>query len=210
MSPIPVNLAIEDELSEIVLRAIVAHVDRDYWIGTAYGHSGFGYLRKTVAGWNAAARGKPFLLLTDLDDWVCPSALIQGWLGALPHPNLVFRVAVREVEAWLLADRTNFAQFLSISEAIVPLQCDQLVDPKAELIRLARRARPTALRKRLVPKPESTAKQGPDYNGCLASFVRRSWDIDQACAVSPSLLRAVEKLRIFEPTWPAQFVENES
>jgi hypothetical protein len=202
MSPIPVNLAVEDELSETVLRTVIKFVDREYHIGTTYGRNGFGYLRKTVRGWNSAARGTPFVLLTDLDKNTCPPTLIQEWLGIPQHPNLIFRVAVREVEAWLLADSHNFASFLTVRQEIMPLDCDNLADPKEQLIRVARQARSRDIRNRIVPAPRSTAKQGPDYNGCLGAFVQDHWDISIASAASPSLRRALRKLRTFEPTWP--------
>jgi len=56
MNPIPVNLAIEDELSETVLHRIIAHTGRGYAIGTAYGRGGFGYLKRTIHGWNRPPR----------------------------------------------------------------------------------------------------------------------------------------------------------
>ena len=102
---IPVNLATEDELSEAVLRRLLDHADRGYAIGTAYGRRGFGYLRRTITGWNRAAQFVPFIVLTDLDRRPCPTELIEDWLREARHPNLLLRVAVREVEAWLLADR---------------------------------------------------------------------------------------------------------
>jgi hypothetical protein len=203
MSPIPVNLAIEDELSESVLRTLLDYVDREYFVGTAYGRQGFGYLRKTAAGWNVGARGIPFVLLTDLDDQLCPSALIQEWLNMPLHPNLIFRVAVREVEAWLLADRINVARFLSVPRKIVPSTCDDLADPKRELIQLARKSKSREIRERIAPRINSTAQQGPDYNGCLTAFVKSGWDIQTACHASPSLARAVHRLRLFTPTWGA-------
>jgi hypothetical protein len=202
MSPIPVDLATEDELSESVLRRLLDFVDCEYYVGTAYGRRGFGYLRRTVRGWNEGAKGKPFVLLTDLDDSPCPSALIGQWLDVPLHPNLIFRVAVKEVEAWLLADAHNLAHFLTVRRNLVPLQCDSLADPKQELVSLARQARSGDIRARVVPKNGSTAKQGPDYNACLGGFVRQSWDIDAACCASPSLARAVLKLRSFRPAWP--------
>jgi hypothetical protein len=202
MSPIPVNLAIEDELSESVLRTLLNYVDREYFVGTAYGRQGFGYLRKTAVGWNVGAKGTPFVLLTDLDDYVCPSALIQEWLNVPLHPNLIFRVAVREVEAWLLADRINIARFLSVAQARVPLNCDDLADPKRELIQLARKSRSRDMRERIAPRIDSTAQQGPDYNGCLTAFVKSEWDIQTACNASPSLARAVQRLTSFTPIWP--------
>ena len=202
MKPIPVNLAVEDELSEVVIRHVVSHVKRGYAIGTAYGRNGFGYLKKTVAGWNNAAAGTPFILLTDLDQNECPLSLIESWLRVPRHPNLIFRVAVREVEAWLLADRTNFSRFLGVKTASMPADVEQLPDPKAKLVSLAAKSRYSEIRQRVAPKAHSTAKIGPDYNGCLATFVTSEWDVAVAAQSAPSLLRTVRKLKDFTPVWP--------
>jgi hypothetical protein len=200
MSVVPVNLATEDELSEVVLLRILTRIKR-YAVGTAYRRGGYGYLRKTMGGWNHAARGVPFIVLTDLDNCECPSRLLEDWLGVPRHPNLLFRVAVHEVEAWLLADRANFSRFLVVAQELVPINSDCLADPKATLVNLARRSRSKAIRDRIVPKQGSTAKQGPDYNACLGSFVRDNWDIDAARAVSLSLARTLNRLRGFRPVW---------
>ena len=132
MSTIPVDLAIEDELSEAVLRRVLASVGRGYSIGRAYGRSGFSYLKTTIKGWNRAARGRPFVLLTDLDDSPCPSALIQDWLREPKHPNLMFRVAVREVESWLLADGESLAKYPNVRVNQMPRTPDSLPDPKTD------------------------------------------------------------------------------
>lgn len=134
MNPIPVNLATEDELSEAVLIRLLTFVGR-YAIGTPYRRGGYGYLRRTIHGWNQAAGGVPFIVLTDLDRCECPAALKGDWLKKPLHPNLLFRVAVREVEAWLLADAANLAAFLGISGKFVPAGPDDLTDPKAVLVR---------------------------------------------------------------------------
>lgn len=198
---IPVNLAIEDEVSEAVLRRLLVQANRGYAIGTAYGRGGFGYLRKTITGWNRAARHKPFVVLTDLDRSPCPSDLIKDWLNEPLHPNLLFRVAVREVESWLLADRLNFARYLFVAEKWLPVNPDELPDPKAILVDVARRSRSETIRDRIVPKRGSTAKQGREYNSCLAEFVDKNWNIDEAAAQSGSLQRTVAKLRSFTPVW---------
>src|SRR5215216_3086937 len=102
MSLIPVHLAVEDDLSESVLRRLLRDSNRDYSVGTVFARGGFGYLRSRVRNFNAAAvAGTPIILLTDLDNSLCPTELIQDWLEAQPHANLIFRVAVREVESWL-------------------------------------------------------------------------------------------------------------
>ena len=151
MSPIPVNLAVEDELSEAVIRRLLSHSARGYAIGTAYGKNGFGYLRKTITGWNRAAAGTPFILLTDLDQHECPTALIESWLPVARHPNLIFRVAVREVESWLLADRTNFSGFLGVRHTAMPSPVEGLLDPKAKLVSLASKSRYREIRERVAP-----------------------------------------------------------
>jgi len=203
MNSIPVNLAVEDQLSEAVLRRILSHTARGFAIGVAYNRGGYGYLRRTVRGWNTAAVGIPFILLTDLNSrYECPAALIHDWLGQRPHPNLLFRVAVREVEAWLLADPTSLAQFLGISKAVIPGNVEMLSDPKAALIDLARNSRHKSIRDRIVPKAGSTARQGRDYNGCLTEFVGSTWDVEASSHTCPSLERALRRVRAFRPKWP--------
>jgi len=48
------------------------------------------------------------------------SHIDKKWLPYPKHPNLLFRVAVKEVEAWLLAHRAAFATFLGISDKLIP------------------------------------------------------------------------------------------
>ena len=205
MSPIPLHLVIEDELSEVVIRRVLEDTGKGYAIGSTYGRTGFGYLRSTASKWNAAAAaGTPILLLTDLDQHACPPELIAEWLNYACHANFIFRVAVREVESWLLADREGFAQFLGISSVLVPAAPDQVNDPKQTLINLARRSRRSTLKKSIIPREGSTATQGPDYNGCLGDFVRGRWDVNVARSRSPSLSRAWQRVMSFEPVWPEQ------
>ena len=200
---IPVNLATEDELSEVVLRRLLNHAGRGYAVGTNYSRGGFGYLRSTITSWNRAARYKPFIVLTDLDRRSCAPELMEDWLKEPNHPNPILRVAVREVEAWLLADRSNFAQYLRVSEKWVPDDPDGLQDPKAALVDAARKSRSEEIRQRVVPKRGSTAKQGREYNPCLCEFVSENWNIEEAAAHSASLRRTVARLGSFAPVWEA-------
>jgi len=202
MTVIPINLAIEDDLSEAVLRRLLDHADREYFVGTAYGRSGSGYLRRTVNGWNRAAQGTPFAVLTDLDQFPCATELVETWLSRGPkHPNLLLRVAVREVESWLLADGRNLSSYLGIHQRWLPEDPDSLEDPKRTLVQLAGRSRSFSIRQRIVPKVGSTAKQGRNYNDCLSAFVNGAWDVELARTRSPSLERAMKRFETFEPTW---------
>jgi hypothetical protein len=199
MSTIPVHLAVEDELSEAVIRRLLKHTARGYAIGTVYGRTGYGYLRKTIAGWNRAARGVPFVVLTDLDRYPCPPALIGDWVPRCQHANLLLRIAVREVESWILADRDNLSTFLRVDSRSIPQHPDTLLDPKAVLINAAARSRSREIRSRVVPKRGSSATQGPDYNSCLAEFVFGAWNVDASVTSSPSLARTVARLQHFRP-----------
>ncbi|MCM0594257.1 MAG: DUF4276 family protein [Gloeotrichia echinulata IR180] len=199
MDFISINLAVEDPLSEAVLRAILHQSNRPYQVGTCYCQHGFGYLKKTIKGFNNAAKGTPYIVLTDLDKKECPLEIIQEWLPSPKHPNLLFRIAVREVEAWLLADSEAFAKFLGVQQTLIPQDVDIINDPKQTLINIARKSKKRELREAIVPKLNSTAKVGRDYNGQLIYFVEHFWHVEVAKYSSPSLQRAVNAIATFEP-----------
>ncbi len=201
MTDIPINLAVEDDLSEAVLREILKQSQRPFSIGTCLKRRGYGYLKKILPGINHAAKGSPYLVLTDLDKNECPLALLGEWLSSPKHPNLIFRVAVVEVEAWLLAHREAFAEFLGISVGLIPDDVDSVPDPKQLLLDLTKKSRKRYLRDAIVPTKNSTAKIGKDYNGQLIQFVNQSWNAEIAKTHSRSLNRAVNAIVNFEPTW---------
>lgn len=199
MTDIPINLAVEDALSEAVLRAMLNQSQRPFIVGDCLGRGGNNYLKKIIPGINYAAKGMPYLVLTDLDNVACPLALISNWLSQPKHPNLIFRVAITEVEAWLLAHREAFSEFLGISANFIPSNVDEIADSKQFLINLARRSSKRSLREAIVPASRSTAKIGKDYNGQLIQFVQHSWQVDSAKINSQSLQRAMNALMSFEP-----------
>ncbi|HXM24240.1 MAG TPA: hypothetical protein VN948_23495 [Terriglobales bacterium] len=200
-TPIPLNLAFEDALTESLALKILKTIPTGYATQTIYNRGGYGYLRRTINGFNNAAKGTPFLVGTDLDRYECPSALINDWLTHPKHHNLLIRVAVKEAEAWVLADRDSFANFLGISVVRVPGDVEALPNPKAALIQLARRARKKQVRDDICPPPNSTSKVGPNYNARLGGFVSESWNPVVARLNSRSLDRAMNRLVAFRPQW---------
>lgn len=201
MTDIPITLAVEDLLSEAVLKEMLKQSQRPFLIGNCLMKDGYGYLKKITPGLNHAAKGMTYLILTDLDRGGCPLAIISDWLKQPKHPNLLFRVAVKEVEAWLLAHREAFAEFLGISVSLIPSNVDEIPDPKQLLINLARQSKKRSLRDAIVPERNSTAKIGKDYNGQLIQFVQNNWQVEAAQVNSPSLQRAMNALINFQPTW---------
>jgi hypothetical protein len=207
MSPVgrSVNIVAEDILSETVLQAILSQARGKLKVANRFpikkgwehgiGPSGYGYIKKNLRGFNAAAATTPFIVLVDADDRGCPPGTIVDWLsGATRHPQLIVRIAIREVEAWLLADRAALSDFLVVSEKCIPVQTARIKDPKRYIVRLAARSRRMAIRDQMCPAPNSRAKVGPYYNQTLRRFVRDFWDAARAATCSDSLLRAVRAI----------------
>lgn len=201
MEKVAISLAVEDQLSEAVLKKILSFAKDRYMVSTCYNRGGFGYLKKNIAGFNNAAKGIPFIVLTDLDTSECPPALIREWLPYPKHSNLLFRIAVREVEAWLLADWHGFTRYLGIAMKDIHSDVDSINNPKKILIELAQKSRKRRLREAIVPGTKSDAKQGPDYNGALITFVNEFWDIKAAMGKSLSLKKTVKAVIDFKPVY---------
>ncbi|MCU0547176.1 MAG: DUF4276 family protein [Oscillatoriaceae cyanobacterium Prado104] len=198
---IPINLVFEDLLSEAVLKQMLVQSQRPFAVGKCFNQRGYGKIKKIISGLNYAAKGMPYLILTDLDREECPLIIISEWLTQPKHPNLLFRIAVKEVEAWLLAHREAFAEFLGISVNLIPADVDKISDPKQLLINLAKKSKKRELRDGIVPDRNSTAKIGKDYNGQLIQFVNQNWQVAPAQTNSPSLKRAMDAIENFQPTW---------
>jgi hypothetical protein len=193
--PIRISLAVEDDLTDELVRNIIRQASLNVEVGDRYMARGFGNLRAKIKGFNKIAQRSPVVLVTDLDRCECAPILISDWLGTTPrHPSLLFRVAVKEVETWVLADGWNFARYLGISESLVPRDVEALEDPKACLINLAKRCRSRVIREDIVPHAKSKALKGPAYNSRLIQFICQRWNLREAQKSSDSLKRAVVAL----------------
>jgi len=189
-----VVLATEDALSEAIAQRLVKDTGSDLTVTQLLRRGGFGYLRLRMRKLCELARRTPVLLLTDLDRWECPATLIADWSRKDEIPEqFLFRIAVRQVESWLLADRDGIARLLNVSIRQLPPDPDSLADAKRSLLQLAQRA-PRAVREDLVAESGAVAAQGLGYNAVLSNFVRTSWDPSQALHRSNSLARARMRL----------------
>lgn len=188
-----VYLAAEDAPGLAVGRKLIAETSGLFVYREENG-SGFGTLRRKVQNYaQMATKGFPVLLITDLDRDVCPSGKILEWLGSSPDPRFLFRICVREVEAWLLADREAMAEFLKIRLDAVPMSPESLPDPKAKLIDLAQKA-PRKIRVGMTPR--GSASIGPEYNDLLEMFIANHWSTERSAERAPSLARARRRISI--------------
>jgi hypothetical protein len=108
---------------------------------------------------------------------------------------------VREVEAWLLADRENLSAFLAVSPSLIEIPVEEMTDPKNFLINLSRKSKKRYIREAIVPENKSTASIGKNYNDCLSVFVNQYWNLAEARLHSQSLNKALIALENFEPVW---------
>jgi hypothetical protein len=191
-----IHLVVEDVLTARMAEKLIARSNRGFQVGRTDIRRGFGNIKNSIVNFNQAAQRTPYLIITDLDSHPCPVQMRREWFIRSQHPNLIFRIAVREAEAWLLADRQRFANFLYVSKDVVTRDPETLPDPKSTLMQIVKRSKKRNVREDILP--EGDAKIGPNYNVRLSDFVVNHWDIATARQNAPSLERAMCALETFK------------
>lgn len=190
--------AVEGLFDEAVVKRLVVEVGGQ--LGDVYGKKGKAALLKKLGGYNAAARHSPWVVLVDLDrDGDCAPPARARWL---PHsePLMCFRIAVRAVETWLLADRERFARFLGVPVSSLPRSPEDVDDPKQLVVDLARTSRRRDVQVDLVPHSGSGRRVGGAYVDRLTEFVLKSWRPQAAADNADSLRRCLQRLaELVEP-----------
>jgi len=152
----------------------------------------------------------PVVALIDLDR-DCPPVLIRRiFQNNRINENLFFRIAVEEVESWLMSDKSGFAHFLGIPEDRMPgtryldrrnhenIELDFPYKPSLYMSRvLIPLSRNLRLREQLTPV--AGARKGPGYNTTIVPYIRGIWNINTAMMNSFSLRKAVQRLVEYNP-----------
>lgn len=190
-----VSLVVEGEVDAAVLERLCAHCGLQ--VAAVHGRQGKDHIRQRIRSYDAAARRACWVILVDLDQEApCGAALKRAWLPN-PAPRISLRIAVREVEAWLLADTERIAAFLGVSKTVVPRDVEGLLDAKAAMVALAGRSRRRDLRQDMTPRPGSGRDVGPAYVSRLVEFSRsgsKGWRPEVAGLNSDSLRRCLRDL----------------
>jgi hypothetical protein len=188
-----VHAAVEGAVDEAVARKVIAF--SGHGVAAIHVLGGKPELDARIDGYNHAALRFPWLVLRDFDrDAPCPPALV-GRLLPSPASSMCFRIAVRSIESWILADADGFAREFSVSRAKIPRDPDSEADPKATLVALCMGSRLRPVRSAMCPRPGVSSRVGPGYNGFLVSFVQDRWNPAAAAERSPSLGRCLDSLR---------------
>ena len=183
------HVATEGIVDTAVVRRILAVTGVE--IAAVYGESGKHHLDR----YNEAARhGRRWFVLRDLNgDAECAPTLVRRLLPT-PAPDMTFRVAIREIESWLLADTAAFARFFRVSASRIPIDPDSVRHPKQRLIGIVRSSTSRAMRAAIVPLDDRGSRVGPGYSGRIIEFVQRHWRPSEASRRSGSLRRCLARL----------------
>lgn len=188
-----ISAAVEGIVDEAVVRKLATYVGGE--CSAVYGKAGKPALRDRIQAFNNAARFAPWLVVVDLDhEAACAAELRDTWLPE-PAELLCFRVAVRQVEAWLIADSETLARYLHVPRSRVPADPESLPNSKEAMVNIARHSRRKAVREDMVPKPGSGRVVGPAYTSRLIEYVDVAWRPASASKKSDSLRRAVSCIR---------------
>jgi hypothetical protein len=188
-----ITIAAEGLIDTAVLRRLLS--DAGLTPGLEYGKRGKGQLDPRLQGYNAAARFGPWLVARDLDqDQPCAPELRRQ---LLPHPEklMCFRIVVRTVEAWLLADGDALAEHFKLGKGQLPDTPEQIDDAKGFMLSLLKKISSTSDRQAMVRINRSGATDiGPEYNSRLSQFVANVWRPAKAATRSDSLSRTLRRI----------------
>ena len=190
-----VTAAVEGQTDAAVAERLIDHAGGR--IGNVYGREGKALLQRQIAGYNLAARRTPWLVLVDLDaDAECPVTLVRMWLPVHAADYLCFRVAVREIESWIMADSKTLSAFLRVRSGQVPRDPESLEYPKRAMISLASHSTNRSIREDMGRDQGKGRRVGSaTYSQRLVDYIRASWRPEVAAERSESLRRTVTCLR---------------
>ena len=180
-----VSAAVEGQIDEAVIERLIG--DAGAQTAQVYVKGGRGPLLAQLQGYRNAARLGPWVVLCDLDQDQCAPQFVAAHLPA--SSDFELRVAVRAIEAWLLAD-PGLAKVLGIRQAQLPRYPELELRPKQTLINLARNSPRRRVREDIggrLGQPDP----GSMYNEMLINFVKATWNPQRAAERSDSLRRAI-------------------
>lgn len=184
---------VEDIVQEQIILKIFGEYRPDVTLYSAIGKKGKSYIKDKIRGFNEASRHLPHVVMTDLDRIVCPPALIEDWIDFPISSKMMFRIAVVEAEAWLLADKNGFSSYIGVSADKIPTDSETIKNPKEFIVSLARKSRNKTLKVDIVP--EGTVNVGPGYNLRMSDFIMNHWNIEESLNHSRSLKKAVKRVK---------------
>lgn len=186
-------VAAEDQVTLAIARRIVAQVAEDNDVVTICSGGRSKLQARMPELIRSSMGGLKVVVCADLDMDPCLVRTRDQWLPNGVPPSMAISFAVREADAWLLAD-PGICRFLR-STAGVPDDPESIQDPKAALLSIARRSSSRDIREAMVHPNGSLARVGPGYNATLTEFALRGWQLEESILRSRSLRRFHDRIR---------------
>lgn len=207
MNEIPVYISGEDEVTKAIIERLLSYCSPKFTVLKSIPARG-GQIKSKISELNNLSKVRPVIMLTDLDATDCAPTLKKALLkDMVQNKNFLINIAVDEGEAWLMADRKGFAEFLEVDEDVIPNSTMQKMGGRKALVEMDFSAKSSwilthsiALKSRNVELraqvgAQGKASKGPEYNVAILPFVKNIWNIDEAMKNSDSLSRMVLRLK---------------
>jgi len=154
--------------------------------------NGKGAIDRDIKKYWEAARVLPYVIFRDLDQdgEGCPVTLRAELVEHTPGESLdlLIRIVDQCIESWMLADRRGIAEFCGVSPARVKIPASH---HKSYLLSMFREAK----LKDAVAHVDNELDFGPAYELHVQRFMKTAWNVERAADDSPSLRRALQRLR---------------
>lgn len=164
-------------------------------------------IKQHINNFNKLSKSHPVILLMDLDASSCPPQLINDLHIIDKADTLILNIAIDEAEAWLMADRINFASYFQVDVRTIPTSHITRLNGPKEVVEMNFPIKASLyLNTHIIPAsrsakikaqmlPADNACKGKEYNKVMVPFIRNNWDIENAMHNSDSLTRMVHKIR---------------
>lgn len=197
----------EDDVTHAILDRLISELAGSINLEMVRLPARGGKILQDLNKYNELSNQSPVILLTDLDNHNCPSNILNKITNKAP--DFICRIAVKEAEEWLMADREGFSKFLGIPTTAMPNVRKIRPVRNPDDVELEISYKPSLyLMRELVPHsykqhiiegltPLDGLSKGRLYNSILLPFIENQWDFQNAAKNSYSLKRSVERLNSF-------------
>lgn len=197
----------EDDATKEIIKKIIADCGADKFNIVQSLPARGGQIKKQINNYNKLAASNPVILLMDLDANDCPPQLIQDLHICDKSDQFILNIAIDEAEAWLMADRNNFASYFQVDIDSIPNSHYTKLNGSKEVIEMDFPIKASLyLNTRIIPTsrsakikaqmlPEKNACKGKEYNKVIVPFIKENWNVTNAMCNSDSLKRMVQKIQ---------------
>lgn len=193
-----IALIAEDTLCQAIGERLIGDVLGWTFAISPINCGGVSRLLSQLDRYQTLARLYPVLCIADTDRR-CAVELLEKHRPPNLSARFLFRLAVPEIESWILADNKGFAEHFRVPESRLPRKPDELQDAKLTILRLIQKSKSKLYRDEMISAYDRN-KLGTGYNLHLSSFVREKWAVEEAGKRSDSLARSVQRLQeLLEP-----------